>query len=70
MGRDREGLEIVSKPLEKIHVAQKSYRIVTPLLPDELWYIVQPLLPEHTPDPLGGRSSVSADRRCLVPCSY
>ena len=36
----REGLEIVSKPLEKIHVAQKSYRIVTPLLPDELWYIV------------------------------
>lgn len=38
--------------------------MATSLLPDELWYIIQPLLPEHTPDPRGGRPRVS-DRQAL-----
>ncbi|WP_120185367.1 IS5 family transposase [Zymobacter palmae] len=38
--------------------------MATSLLSDELWHIIQPLLPEHTPDPRGGRPRVS-DRQAL-----
>lgn len=30
-----------------------------PLLPDELWKLIEPLLPQHEPNPLGGRPPVS-----------
>lgn len=36
-----------------------------PLLPDELWELIAPLLPEECPKPLGGRPRVSA-RACLT----
>jgi transposase len=36
-----------------------------PLVTDELWAIVEPLLPEHQPSPKGGRPRVS-DRVCLT----
>ncbi len=35
-----------------------------PLLSDELWNHIQPLLPRHTPDPRGGAPR-AADRPCL-----
>ena len=35
------------------------------LVPDELWEIVQPLLPPHPPRPHGGRKPVD-DRACLA----
>jgi transposase len=36
-----------------------------PLVPDELWSIVRPLLPPHPPQPKGGRKPVD-DRKCLA----
>jgi transposase len=36
-----------------------------PLVPDELWTIVEPLLPAEPPKPKGGRPRVS-DRACLT----
>lgn len=36
-----------------------------PLLPDELWAIVEPLLPAAPPTPKGGRPRVP-DRACLI----
>jgi transposase len=36
-----------------------------PLVPDELWGIVQPLLPPHAPRPKGGRKPVD-DRACFA----
>jgi transposase len=36
-----------------------------PLLPDELWEMIKPLLPKHEPSPLGGRPPIS-DRRVLT----
>ena len=36
-----------------------------PLVPDELWAIVEPLLPAHPPRPKGGRKPVD-DRACLA----
>jgi transposase len=36
-----------------------------PLVPDELWEVVEPLLPPHPPRPKGGRKPV-ADRACLA----
>jgi len=36
-----------------------------PLLPDDLWEIVEPLLPEEPPKPKGGRPRVP-DRACLT----
>ncbi len=36
-----------------------------PLVPDELWKIVEPLLPPHRPRPRGGRRPVD-DRACLA----
>ncbi len=37
----------------------------TPLVPDELWSIVEPLLPEEPPKPKGGRPRIP-DRACLT----
>ena len=36
-----------------------------PLVPDELWALVEPLLPKHTPSPKGGKPRVP-DRVCLT----
>jgi transposase len=36
-----------------------------PLVPDELWEIVEPLLPQHPPRPRGGRTPVD-DRACFA----
>jgi transposase len=36
-----------------------------PLLPDELWEIIEPVLPKWTPDPRGGRPRL-ADRKALT----
>jgi transposase len=36
-----------------------------PLLPDELWEIIRPILPVHTPDPRGGRPRLD-DRKALI----
>ena len=36
-----------------------------PLVPDELWEIVEPLLPPHPPRPRGGRRPVD-DRACFA----
>jgi transposase len=36
-----------------------------PLLPDELWLIIEPILPQQTPSPKGGRPSVS-NRKALT----
>ena len=36
-----------------------------PLLPDELWALIEPLLPGHEPSPKGGHPRV-ADRVCLT----
>ena len=36
-----------------------------PLLPDELWELVEPLLPKHEPSPNGGHPRVP-DRVCLT----
>jgi len=36
-----------------------------PLVPDELWEIVEPLLPPHPPRPRGGRKPVD-DRACFA----
>ncbi len=37
----------------------------TPLVPDELWAIVEPLVPEERPKPKGGRPRVP-NRACLT----
>jgi transposase len=37
----------------------------TPLVPDELWEIIKPLLPPEPPKPKGGRPRVP-DRACLT----
>jgi transposase len=39
--------------------------MATPLVPDDLWAIVEPLLPPEPPKPKGGRPRVS-DRACLT----
>jgi transposase len=36
-----------------------------PLLPDELWEIIRPILPVHPPDPRGGRPRLD-DRKALI----
>jgi transposase len=36
-----------------------------PILPDDLWALIEPLLPRFTPSPKGGRPRVS-DRQALV----
>ncbi len=39
-----------------------------PLVTDEFWALVEPLLPRHEPSPKGGHPRV-ADRVCLT-CGY
>jgi transposase len=39
--------------------------MAAPLVPDELWEIIQPLLPAEPPKPKGGRPRVP-DRACLT----
>lgn len=39
--------------------------MATPLVPNELWAVVEPLLPPEPPKPKGGRPRLS-DRRCLA----
>jgi len=36
-----------------------------PLVPDELWEIIEPLLPPEKPKPRGGRPRIP-DRACLT----
>ena len=36
-----------------------------PLLPDELWEVIEPLLPAWTPSPLGGQPRLE-DRKALT----
>jgi transposase len=36
-----------------------------PLLPDDLWNLIEPVLPPHPPSPKGGRPRVP-DRACLT----
>jgi transposase len=37
-----------------------------PLVPDELWAIIAPLLPRHPPHPQGGRPCTVSDRAALM----
>ena len=39
--------------------------MATPLVPDELWAVIAPLLPEEKAKPKGGRPRI-ADRACLA----
>ena len=39
--------------------------MATPLVPDELWVVIEPLLPREPPKPKGGRPRVP-DRACLA----
>ena len=36
-----------------------------PLLPEEVWKLIEPLLPAHTPSPKGGRPPVS-NKQALI----
>jgi transposase len=39
--------------------------VAKPLVDDDLWSVVEPLLPKHKPSPKGGKPPVP-DRRCLT----
>src|SRR2546421_3021455 len=46
-------------------VAVKEDAMSKPLVTDELWELVEPLLPRHVPSPKGGKPRVP-DRVCLT----
>jgi hypothetical protein len=48
-----------------IHAAGKGFIMAKPLLPDELWKRIEPLLPPHPPHPKGGLPFVD-DRKVLT----
>jgi len=44
--------------------------LVDDLVPDELWAIVEPLLPAPPRPPYGGRHRTISDRACLAAIVY
>src|SRR5947207_1430032 len=48
-----------------IHSAGKGRLMAKPLLPDDLWSRIEPLLPPHPPHPKGGRPFLD-DRKVLT----
>src|SRR5215469_15346644 len=43
----------------------EGWIMAKPLLPDDLWELIKPLLPKHTPSPKGGRPRLE-NRRALT----
>src|SRR6516162_11711827 len=46
-------------------LSEEGAVMAKPLLPDELWEIIRPILPVHRPDPRGGRPRLD-DRKALT----
>src|SRR5215475_5156330 len=46
-------------------LAMEELIMAQPLLPDELWKIIEPILPEWTPSPKGGQPRLD-DRKALT----
>jgi transposase len=44
---------------------KEALPLAVPILPDELWEVIEPLLPDEPPKPRGGRPRLS-DRACLT----
>src|SRR5262249_5231096 len=50
---------------DPIGSAGKGLAMAQPLLPDELWELIRPLIPPHPPQPKGGRPFLD-DRKVLT----
>ena len=50
---------------DRIRSAGKGHIMAKPLLQDELWELIEPLIPPHPPQPKGGRPSLD-DRKVLT----
>src|SRR3954462_14163197 len=46
-------------------VTRETLTMAKPLLPDELWAIIEPILPQWTPSPKGGQPRLD-DRKALT----
>jgi transposase len=44
--------------------------LIDDLVPDQLWAIVEPLLPAHHGPPYGGRHRAISDRNCFAAMVY